>query len=191
MQIKGLSLVFAIVARKIQRAGWRDAEADGSGPLAATSIWRGRKYGQNHGYRRRRNDMFAAHSWYFRNALVRANYTNREKDVAPNLTFLIQFLRNLVLGEQNELRNRNLHISAQSEMENDSKCKNCTLNCTLEESALLQFLKENPKATQEMIAKNINRSTRTVKTMTVRLTEKGLLVRKNGKRDGWWEVKSL
>ena len=84
-----------------------------------------------------------------------------------------------------------VHISAQSEMENDSKCKNCTLNCTLEESALLQFLKENPKATQEMIAKNINRSTRTVKTMTVRLTEKGLLVRKNGKRDGWWEVRSL
>ncbi len=76
-------------------------------------------------------------------------------------------------------------------MENDSKCNNCTLNCTLEESALLQFLKENPKATQEMIAKTINRSTRTVKTMTVRLTEKGFLVRKNGKRDGWWEVKSL
>ena len=137
------------------------------------------------------NDMFAAHSWYFRNALVRANYKNREKDVAPDLTYLIQFLRNLVLGEQNELKNRNLHISAQSEMEHDSKCKNCTLNCTLEESALLQFLKENPKATQEMIAKNINRSTRTVKTMTVRLTEKGFLVRKNGKRDGWWEVKSL
>ena len=137
------------------------------------------------------NDMFAAHSWYFRNALVRANYTNREKGVSPDLTYLVQFLRNLVLGEQNELRNRNLHISAQSEMENDSKCKNCTLNCTLEESALLQFLKENPKATQEMIAKNINRSTRTVKTMTVRLTEKGFLVRKNGKRDGWWEVRSL
>ena len=137
------------------------------------------------------NDMFAAHSWYFRNALVRANYTNREKGVSPDLTYLVQFLRNLILGEQNELRNRNLHISAQSEMENDSKCKNCTLNCTLEESALLQFLKENPKATQEMIAKNINRSTRTVKTMTVRLTEKGFLVRKNGKRDGWWEVKSL
>jgi fido (protein-threonine AMPylation protein) len=137
------------------------------------------------------NDMFAAHSWYFRNALVRANYTNREKGASPDLIYLVQFLRNLVLGEQNELRNRNLHISAQSEMENDSKCKNCTLNCTLEESALLQFLKENPKATQEMIAKNINRSTRTVKTMTVRLTEKGFLVRKNGKRDGWWEVKSL
>ena len=137
------------------------------------------------------NDMFAAHSWYFRNALVRANYTNREKGVAPDLIYLVKFLRNLVLGEQNELRNRNLHISAQSEMENDSKCKNCTLNCTMEESALLQFLKENPKATQEMIAKNINRSTRTVKTMTVRLTEKGFLVRKNGKRDGWWEVKSL
>ena len=39
-----------------------------------------------------------------------------------------------------------------------------------------------------MIAKHINRSQRTVKSMTVRLSERGLLVRKNGKRNGWWEV---
>lgn len=135
------------------------------------------------------NDLFAAHSWYFRNALVRANYTNREKGIAPDISFLEMFLRNLVLGEQHELRNRDLHVDAQSENENNSKCKNCTLNCTLEELAVLQFLKDNPKATQEMVAKHINRSQRTVKSMTIRLAERGLLARKNGKRDGWWEVK--
>ena len=104
------------------------------------------------------------------------------------MSYLEKFLRNLVLGEQNELKNRYLHISVQSENEGDSKGKFCTLNCTLEELAVLRFLKENPKATQEMIAKHIHRSERTVKSMTVRLTEKEYLVRKNGKRDGWWEV---
>ena len=92
------------------------------------------------------------------------------------------------MGEQNELKNRYLHISVQSDKEGDSKGKICTLNCTLEELAVLRFLKENPRATQEMTAKHIHRSERTVKSMTVRLTEKEYLIRKNGKRDGWWEV---
>ncbi len=80
------------------------------------------------------------------------------------------------------------YINVQSEKESDSKGKICTLNCTMEELAVLRFLKENPKATQEMTATHIHRSERTVKSMTVRLTEKEYLARKNGKRDGWWEV---
>ena len=134
------------------------------------------------------NDLFAVHSWYFRNALVRANFFNREKGIVPDLSYLEKFLRNLVLGEQNELKNRYLHISVQSENVGDSKGEICTLNCTLEELAVLRFLKENPKATQEMTAKHIHRSERTLKSMTVRLAEKEYLVRRNGKRDGWWEV---
>ena len=134
------------------------------------------------------NDMFAAHSWFFRNALVRANYFNREKGISGNVSYLELFLRNLILGEQNELKNRYLHILFQSEDNDDSKSNICTLNCTLEEIAVLRFLKHNPKATQEMIAKHINRSVRTVKYMTVRLCENGYLIRKNGKRNGWWEV---
>ena len=56
------------------------------------------------------NDLFAAHSWYFRNALVRANYRNYQKKVEPDFQFLEQFFRNLLLGEQNELKNRYLLI---------------------------------------------------------------------------------
>ncbi|MBQ6576693.1 MAG: Fic family protein [Bacteroidales bacterium] len=132
------------------------------------------------------NDLFAAHSWYFRNALVRANYFNREKGIVPDLSYLETFLRNLVLGEKNELKNRFLHVGFQTEF--DSKSKICTLNCTLEELAVLRFLKGNPKATQRQIAKHLGRSERTIKSMTVRLSEKEYLIRKNGKRDGWWEV---
>ncbi len=116
------------------------------------------------------NELFESRSWYFRNALVRANYFNREKGIVPNSKYLEDFLRNLILGENNE------------------KSNNCTLNCTLEELAILRYLKAHPKATQDELAKKIYRSTRTVKTYTSRLVEKGYLVRRNGKRDGWWEV---
>lgn len=56
------------------------------------------------------NDLFAVHSWYFRNALVRANYRNYQKKVEPDFHFLEQFFRNLLLGEQDELKNRYLLI---------------------------------------------------------------------------------
>lgn len=57
------------------------------------------------------NDIFAENAWYFRNALVRANYTNLQKEIYETTEYLETFLRNLLLNEKNELRNRNLHIS--------------------------------------------------------------------------------
>ncbi len=56
------------------------------------------------------NELFAEHSWYFRNALVRANYKNVQKGIDYSPIFLEVFFRNLLLGENNELKNRFLHI---------------------------------------------------------------------------------
>ena len=56
------------------------------------------------------NDLFADNSWYFRNALVRANYRNPSKGIEPNKSFLIRFFRNLMLGEHHELKNRYMLI---------------------------------------------------------------------------------
>lgn len=64
------------------------------------------------------NDIFADHAWYFRNALVRANYTNLQKNIHETTEYLEIFLRNLLLNENNELHNRNLHIS---QLLNDEK----------------------------------------------------------------------
>lgn len=98
------------------------------------------------------------HSWYFRNALVRANYNDLTKGVYATTEFLEKFFRNLILNEQNELKNRNLQIdeiekeAIQSAKQTDMdipKCKNCTLDCTLEEIAVLNYLKEKPNATQK------------------------------------------
>lgn len=57
------------------------------------------------------NDIFAENAWYFRNALVRANYTNLQKNIHEITEYLELFLRNLLLDEKNELRNRTMHIS--------------------------------------------------------------------------------
>lgn len=57
------------------------------------------------------NDIFAENAWYFRNALVRANYTNLQKGIHETTKYLEEFLRNLLLNEKNELYNRKLHIS--------------------------------------------------------------------------------
>ena len=61
------------------------------------------------------NDPFARHSWYFRNALVRANYKNARRGINYSPQFLERFFRNLLLGEQWDLRNRYLHIDAKGE----------------------------------------------------------------------------
>ena len=61
------------------------------------------------------NDLFAKHSWYFRNALVRANYKNAIKGIDYSPVFLERFFRNLLLGEQWDLRNRYLHINPPAE----------------------------------------------------------------------------
>ena len=144
------------------------------------------------------NETFANHSWYFRNALVRANYNDLTKGVYATTEFLEKFFRNLILNEQNELKNRKLQIdeiekeAIQSAKQTDMdipKCKNCTLDCTLEEIAVLNYLKEKPNATQKEIAQHIGKSERTVKSMTVNLSERGIIERKNGRRNGFWEIK--
>ena len=57
------------------------------------------------------NDVFAENAWYFRNALVRANYNDLKKGIYETTAFLELFLRNLLLNEHHPLRNRTLHIS--------------------------------------------------------------------------------
>lgn len=57
------------------------------------------------------NDIFAENAWYFRNALVRANYNDLRNGVHETTEYLELFLRNLLLDEKNELHNRSMHIS--------------------------------------------------------------------------------
>ena len=131
------------------------------------------------------DDVFAEHSWYFRNSLVRANYKNFEKNIFEDISFLEKFFYNLLANTNFELKNRFMHVdSGQSAIQEASKCN----DCTLEEQAIINIIKANSSIKQEEIAKVINKSLRTVKTRMIEMQEKGLIVRKNGKRNGEWVI---
>lgn len=150
------------------------------------------------------NDLFATNSWYFRNALVRANYSNLQEGTTETTAFLERFFRNMLLGETTPLRNREMHLDWKPETEQQSenneyqsansalgragfaqglppKCK----NCTLEEIAVLRVLQQDPSAQQKFVAKEIGKSERTVKTITSHLTELGIIKRSKGKGSDW------
>jgi fido (protein-threonine AMPylation protein) len=59
------------------------------------------------------NDTFERHSLYFRNALVRANFSDNKKGVSATYEYLNKFLGNVLFNENNILRNRELHINAE------------------------------------------------------------------------------
>ena len=131
------------------------------------------------------NDIFAENAWYFRNALVRANYNNLQKGVVETTQFIELFLRNLLLGDKNELKNRSMHISGTLKT---PKCQNDTLNVTLDEIQILNLLKKDGKLTQKKLAEIIGKSERTIKRIMDSLKEKNLINRVDGKRFGYWKV---
>lgn len=140
------------------------------------------------------NDAFAGNSWYFRNALVRANYNNWQNGVHATTKFLELFFENLLMNAGHELKNRYLHIdfpsesATQSDNKGVSKCQNDTLELSLEELAIINVIRDNPTVTQKKISELTGKSERTIKRRTVEMQEKGLISRENGKRNGKWLI---
>ena len=127
------------------------------------------------------NDIFAENSWYFRNALVRANYNNRAKGVFETTKYLELFLRNLLLGEDNILSNREMHI-------NYKEVKSSTEEAVTREQIIVEILEKQPKITLQEIADKIGKSLRTVKMSIKALQESGKIERVGGKKEGSWKV---
>ena len=132
-----------------------------------------------------KDEIFADNSWYFRNALVRANYKNYEKNVFEDITFLEKFFYNLLTNTKYELKNRYMHIDYKETIE---KISSNVSSLSLEEQAILNIIKNNPSIKQEDIAFQINKSVRTIKNYMSEMQKKGIIERKNGKRDGEWII---
>ena len=105
------------------------------------------------------NDMFERHSWYFRNALVRANYRNVRKGINAEPLFLIRFFRNLLLGETNELKNRYMMINPpedwkmpESEQE-ENKYRTSTEQVTEQVRALVLSIGKDQVTMKQMMEK--------------------------------------
>lgn len=149
------------------------------------------------------NDMFAAHSWYFRNALVRANYKNAVQGINYESIYLERFFRNLLLGEQWDLRSRYLVINPPAEyavqprMDSGSVTENVTENpgnvtenvienLSERQQKIIRLVKEYPFATTGMMADRLN-----VSVMTIRrdIEKMSRLIRHVGPdKGGHWEI---
>ena len=123
------------------------------------------------------NDTFAKNAYYFRNALVRANYSNLAKGIYEDRTYLIKFLRNLILKENNDLKNKDMHVSFVAVPQDRDK-----------ESRILHFIKANPNITVDELASKLNVSPRTIDNVLKVFTENKIIERVNGKRFGYWKI---
>ena len=149
------------------------------------------------------NDMFKEHSWYFRNALVRANYHNAIKGIESTTEYLVLFLRNLIIGENNELKNRYLHVrwndtkpqndasKPQNEVSKDSKPQNNTSkpHLTVKEKSVVDIMTGNPRVSIDEIARMTGISDSTVDRIIKSLKGKGIIERKGAKNNSQWIVK--
>ncbi len=124
------------------------------------------------------NDVFAKNAWYFRNALVRANFRFVAKGINDDKSYLILFLRNLLLSEHNVLRNRDLRISI--DKENDEPLPR--------DLRVVELIKANPKISIDELANKIGVSPRTIKNITAVLVKNNKIKRINGKRYGYWKI---
>ena len=124
------------------------------------------------------NDVFAKNAWFFRNALVRANFKFIRKGIYDDKKYIIMFLRNLLLNEHNILRNRDLRISIDS---NDNET-------TPRETRVLELIKANPRISIDELASRIGVSPRTIDSVIALLSKENKIKRINGKRFGHWEI---
>lgn len=96
------------------------------------------------------NDIFAENAWYFRNALVRANYNNLKEGIHETTEYLEMFLRNFLLNEKNELQNRTMHI--RSNMNHNEKADIETGKADIEEKMRVYMPEISEKTLRHIFA---------------------------------------
>jgi len=141
-------------------------------------------------------DMFNENSWYFRNALVRANYNDHKKGIFATTEYLDRFFGNMLLGEKNVLKNREMLVSAEgAHVAGDRlnyivKSKNDTVNDTVKpkNDTVFSLIKGTPNITAATIAEMTGRGIATVKREIKRLKEQGTIERIGSDKTGYWKV---
>lgn len=159
------------------------------------------------------NGPFEKNSYYFRNALVRANYTNLNKGIRETPVFLENFFDNLLFDRHHELKNRYLHIDykknpqsvedlsvhygnshrfpqSKKNSANDSvnDSANDSVKSTAGQQAILNRIKDNPFITQSELAQQTGLSVSTVIRHMKKLQAAGLLRRIGADKNGYWQA---
>lgn len=141
------------------------------------------KYLRKLGFKEVNNDSFAEHSWYFRNALVRANYEDLSKGIHKTDKYLISFLLNLLHQENHLLKNREMHVYYVPPVNDTVKMQNDTVNDTV-----CYLIKQNNKITAAEISERLNISLSTAKRKIKELKEKGIVERIGSDKTGYWKI---
>ena len=150
------------------------------------------------------NEPFRDHSWYFRNALVRANYNDYRQNITSTTVFLERFFDNLLFDGKNELKNRFCHIRWISEAKTESAGgrekaatskgdnvpqdvpQDVPQGLTDTQQKILECIRNNPKVSREKIANHLGVSS---KTIARNLTQMRNYVQFVGRGySGHWEV---
>ena len=140
------------------------------------------------------NNMFVENSWYFRNALVRANYADYRKNVKRDWSYLEAFFRNLLLGEKNELKSRYLLIGLKRSKDLAEKTVGCQKKvvrkgCQKTVDRLAELIKAQPHLTQVGMSAALGISRQAVQKHIANLKKAGRLRRVGPDKGGHWEVK--
>jgi len=141
------------------------------------------KYLRKLGFNEVSNDLFAKHSWYFRNALVRANYEDLSKGIHKTKKYLIRFLLNLLHKENYLLKNREMHILYFDTVNDTVNQQNDTVNDTV-----FDLVKRNNKITAKEISEQLKFSLSTAKRKIKKLKEKGIIERIGSDKTGYWRI---
>ena len=140
------------------------------------------------------NTLFADNSWYFRNVLVRANYADIQKGIFEDKTFLERFFRNLLLDEQNELKNRYLIIGADlstTEIIGDNEKigdKKSAINKRTKQ-AILVYMKGKEFVKARDVAEAINLKPSRTRDYLGELVKEGLIISEGSNRNRIYRIK--
>lgn len=139
------------------------------------------------------NDMFAQHSWYFRNALVRANYRNAVDGIDYAPEYLERFFRNLLLGEQWDLRNRYLHIHPTDDWSvQPNLLANVAVNVaeqpTERQIIIYNTIKNNVAVNTKYLSELLNLNRKTIQRDLLVLRDKQLIQWVGSAKTGHWQV---
>ncbi|MCL9981147.1 MAG: Fic family protein [Bacteroidia bacterium] len=143
------------------------------------------KYLRKLGFKNVNNDLFANHSWYFRNALVRANYEDLSAKIYRTNKYLIDFLSNLLLHTDFTLKNRDLHIHYDT-VNTPIDTVNDTVKTQIDTVFLM--IMQFPTITALEISKELNISLSSVRRKIKELKKSGKIERVGSDKSGSWRI---
>lgn len=156
------------------------------------------QYVRKLGFKNSNNELFANHSWYFRNALVRANYEDLSRGIYRTDQFLVRFLSNLLIQTQFPLRNRDMLVQPTNpdtaQINEPVLTTYDTVNDTVNTvgdtvNHILLLLRQNSRLTTLEMSVRLGLSLSTVKRKIKELKSNGQLERLGSDKKGSWRVR--